>query len=141
MFRILLAEDNPGDVLLFEEALKTRGIPCEIVIAEDGHKAITMLDAASNEDGARPDLIVLDVNLPKYNGDTVLREARKRDSLAGIPIIMLTSSVSPADKEAAIGLGASLYIQKSSNLDELLEVGRLVEGILLGNRQAYRPIS
>jgi CheY-like chemotaxis protein len=137
MFRILLAEDNPGDVLLFQETMKGRNLPCEIVVAEDGHKAIALLTAA-NAASARPDLIVLDVNLPKHNGDDVLRAIRDQDSLAHIPVIMLTSSASPADKAAATKLGANLYIQKSSDLEELLEVGKVVEGILRRNQDAPR---
>jgi CheY-like chemotaxis protein len=137
VFRILLAEDNPGDVLLFQEALKGRNLLCEIVVAEDGHKAITILKAAHSA-GARMDLIVLDVNLPKHNGDAVLREVRGQDSLADIPVIMLTSSASPADKAAATKLGANLYIQKSSDLEELMEVGKVVEGILRTNQDAHR---
>jgi CheY-like chemotaxis protein len=137
LFRILLAEDNPGDVLLFREAVKSRQLPCEIVVAEDGHKAIAILNAVSAADGTRPDLIVLDVNLPKHNGNMILREVRSKESLAGVPVIMLTSSASPADRAAAAELGAQLYVEKSSDLDELLEVGRVVESILRGNHSQY----
>ena len=137
MFRILLAEDNPGDVLLFQEAIKGRNLPCEIVVAEDGHKAIAILKAA-HSNGTPLDLIVLDVNLPKHSGDDVLREVRGQDSLAGIPVIMLTSSASPADQATATKLGAHLYIQKSSDLEELLQVGKVVEGILRRNQDARR---
>ena len=98
---------------------------------------MTILTAAHSA-GARLDLIVLDVNLPKHNGDAVLREVRGRDFLADIPVIMLTSSASPADKTVATKLGANLYIQKSSDLEELLEVGKVVEGILRGNQDARR---
>lgn len=135
MFRIILAEDNPGDVLLFQEALRSRGLVCDVVVAEDGYKAIAMLQAALDDGGTAPDLIVLDVNLPKHNGDAVLRAVRSRDLLASVPVIMLTSSASPNDKESAMALGASLYIQKSSNLDELLDIGRVVEDILRAKPQ------
>jgi CheY-like chemotaxis protein len=128
MFRILLVEDNPGDVLLFREALKTCGSPCQLTVAEDGHKALTMLEDA----GDRPiaDLIVLDVNLPKHGGDEVLQRVRRKPSMAEIPVIMLTSSASPADKDRATRLGASLYIEKSSNLDQLFEIGRIVDAFI-----------
>ena len=140
MFRIMLAEDNPGDVLLFREALRTRGIPCELAVAEDGHKAIAMLRAAVDGATATPDLIILDVNLPKHNGNVVLREVRSRDSLAGVPVIMLTSSASPTDRQASKNLGANLYIQKSSNLDELLEIGRIVEEFLHRKSPSSPPL-
>ena len=78
MFEILLAEDNPGDVLLFREALNSRQLPCNVVVAPDGQKAMTLLgDAAAGPPEWRPHLIVLDVNLPKHNGDT---ESRAQDS-------------------------------------------------------------
>ena len=131
MFEILLAEDNPGDVLLFREALNSRRLPCNVVVASDGQKAMALLGDASAEAPVwRPHLIVLDVNLPKYNGDTVLRHVRRQAWLKGVPVIMLTSSASPADRAAAINLGANLYLQKSSDLDELLAVGKIVEAVL-----------
>jgi CheY-like chemotaxis protein len=137
VFEILLAEDNPGDVLLFREALNNCQWPCNLVIAADGQKAIGLLGAEPEEGAAasptwRPHLIVLDVNLPKYNGDAVLRYIRRQPWLEGVPVIMLTSSASPVDRAAAMDLGANLYLQKSSDLDELLEVGKIVEGVLAG---------
>ncbi|MGB6942889.1 MAG: response regulator [Bryobacteraceae bacterium] len=139
MFDILLAEDNPGDVLLFREALASRELPCNVVVAADGQKAMTLLggapggepgDALIEAQTWQPHLIVLDVNLPKLNGDTVLRYIRGQPRLESVPVIMLTSSASPADRAAALDLGANLYLQKSSDLDELLEVGKIVEAIL-----------
>jgi CheY-like chemotaxis protein len=129
VFEILLAEDNPGDVLLFREALNSRGLSCNVVEAADGQKAIALLgDQAST--AWRPDLIVLDVNLPKENGDVVLRHVRRQERLNDVPVIMLTSSASPADRAMAMGLGATLYLQKSSDLNELLDLGKIVEGVL-----------
>jgi chemotaxis family two-component system response regulator Rcp1 len=131
VFEILLAEDNPGDVLLFREALNSRQLSCNIVVAPDGQKAMALLGAeAAAAPGWRPHLIVLDVNLPKYNGDSVLRHVRGQPWLKDVPVIMLTSSASPADRAVAIDLGANLYLQKSSDLDELLEVGKIVEAVL-----------
>ena len=134
MFEILLAEDNPGDVLLFREALKSRNLPCNVIVAPDGQKAIHLLSEPAPKESRtawRPHLIVLDVNLPKHNGDAVLRHVRGQPWLTGVPVIMLTSSASPDDRAKALDLGASLYLQKSSDLDELLEVGRVVEGYLV----------
>lgn len=131
MFEILLAEDNPGDVLLFREALNNCQLPCHLVVAGDGQKAIALLaEEGGSEPAWRPHLIVLDVNLPKHNGDAVLRFVRRQSWLKKVPVIMLTSSASPADRAAAIELGANLYLQKSSDLDELLEVGKIVEAVL-----------
>lgn len=128
MFRILLVEDNPGDVLLFREALKTCCSPCELLVATDGLKALRMLKDAGDHPIA--DLIVLDVNLPKHGGDEVLERIRKEPSMAETPVIMLTSSASPLDKERASRLGASLYLEKSSNLDQLFEIGGIVDAFI-----------
>ncbi len=130
MYEILLAEDNPGDVLLFREALSSCQLPCNLVVAQDGQKAIALLGDESARPAWRPHLIVLDVNLPKHNGDAVLRHVRRQPWLEGVPVIMLTSSASPADRAAAIELGANMYLQKSSDLDELLEVGKIIERVL-----------
>jgi CheY-like chemotaxis protein len=136
MFRILLIEDNPGDVLLFREALRGRGLAYELIVAEDGEKAMTILDQEPNgaTGNGRPDLIVLDVNLPRHGGQDVLRRLRSNPEFTAVPVVVLTSSASPADKARATGLGANLYIQKSSNLDQILEVGETVENLLKGSR-------
>ncbi|HTC34718.1 MAG TPA: response regulator [Bryobacteraceae bacterium] len=131
MFQILLAEDNPGDVLLFREALKSRRVPCNITVAEDGQKAMALLGtAAGGETEFCPHLIVLDINLPKYNGDAVLTHVRRQPTLKSVPVIVLTSSPSPADRAAALELGANLYLQKSSDLRQLLDIGKIVEDVL-----------
>lgn len=139
MFEILLAEDNPGDVLLFREALASCALACNLVVAQDGQKAITLLgDDATGRPAWHPHLIVLDVNLPKHNGDAVLRHARRQPWLRDVPVVMLTSSPSPADRATAMELGASLYLQKSSDLDELLDIGKTIKSILSGPPPASR---
>ncbi len=73
---------------------------------------------------------MLDVSLPKDNGEAVLRHVRRQLWLNDVPVIMLTSSASPADREVAMDLGATLYLQKSSDLSQLLELGKIVEAVL-----------
>lgn len=128
--RIVLAEDNPGDVLLFREALRQSKLPYELVVAEDGEKALKLLEKAAQADGGSPDLIVLDVNLPKRSGQDVLKWVRNNPGLAKIPVMMLTSSASPDDKARSMQLGANLYVQKSSDLQDILEIGSTVQGLL-----------
>jgi chemotaxis family two-component system response regulator Rcp1 len=128
-YKILLAEDNPGDVRLFREALNSRSLQFELLIAEDGQKAIALVKSASS--GQTPlDLIVLDINLPRHKGDEVLRQVRAEPSLARIPVIVLTSSSVPSDRATAVRLGADLFIRKPSDLPELLEVAKMVEEVL-----------
>lgn len=131
MLRILLAEDNPGDVRLFTEALNSRNIKFDLSLAEDGQKALAMIQRVAAEDPANsPDIIVLDVNLPKHNGDEVLRQLRAEPRLRGIPVVMLTSSESPADQARAVELGADLYIRKPSDLQELMDIAKIIEDVV-----------
>jgi len=129
--RILLAEDNPGDVLLFREALRVCDLAYELIVAEDGEKALRLLEnIGSPGNPAPPDLIVLDVNLPRHSGQEVLRWVRGNATLAAVPVIILTSSASPDDKTTATELGADLYVQKSSDLDEIFQIGHTVQDLL-----------
>ena len=127
----MLAEDNPGDVRLFREALDSLALSFELIVAEDGQKAIAMVKDTA---GPHPlDLIVLDVNLPRHKGDEVLRQVRAEPSLGSIPVIVMTSSEAPADKATATWLGADLYIRKPSDLEELLAVAKVIEKVLMRN--------
>jgi len=129
--RILLAEDNPGDVLLFREALRVCDLAYELVVAQDGEKALRLLkNFGTPGNPAPPDLIVLDVNLPRHSGQEVLRWVRGNATLAAVPVIILTSSASPDDKTTATELGADLYVQKSSDLDEIFQIGHTVQDLL-----------
>ena len=128
--RIVLAEDNPGDVLLFREAMRQSKLPCELIVAGDGEKALSLLENAAQATGGFPDLIVLDVNLPKRSGQDILKWVRDKPELAKIPVMMLTSSASPDDKTKSMQLGANLYVQKSSDLHDILEIGSKVQGLL-----------
>ena len=130
MHRILLAEDNPGDVLLFREALRVSKVACDLVVADDGEKALKLLEKLASAQDIAPDLIVLDINLPRRSGQEVLRWVRSSPPLATVPVIILTSSASPEDKTTATQLGADLYVQKSSDLDELFQIGQTVHDLL-----------
>jgi two-component system, chemotaxis family, response regulator Rcp1 len=131
--RIMLAEDNPGDVLLFREAMRSSNVPYELIVADDGEKALKLLEKAGMPDSsARPDLIVLDINLPKRSGQEVLRWVRGNPGLATVPVMILTSSASPDDKTQATRLGADLYVQKSSNLDDIFAIGATVQRLVKG---------
>jgi len=128
--RIMLAEDNPGDVLLFREALRTSQLTCDLVIAGDGEKALHLLESSGQNEDPPLDLIVLDINLPRLSGQDVLQWIRAKPDLAGVPVMILTSSASPQDRNKAIGMGADLYVQKSSDLEDLLRIGTTIEGLM-----------
>lgn len=122
---IFLAEDNPADVYLLKEALAAESSDdIEVVVAQDGEEALDFVERrGAFRDAAKPDLIILDLNLPKSDGSDVLRSIRESSELSAIPVVILTSSDSPRDRAAAERLGASHYITKPSDLDAFLALG------------------
>lgn len=130
--RILLAEDNDGDVFLVRRALEKRGLPHELVLAHNGEEALIWLDHHQGEKNgdARPDLILLDLNLPRVDGGQLLSHIRKSDTFSRTPVIVLTSSDSPKDRQMALELGANLYFRKPTDLASFMDLGRIVEETL-----------
>jgi CheY-like chemotaxis protein len=135
---ILLAEDNDGDVFLVRRALEKRGLSHELVVAHNGEEAMVWLNAnASEEDRhVRPNLILLDLNLPRVDGGQLLSHIRKTDTFSRTPVIVLTSSDSPKDRQMAMELGANLYFRKPTDLASFMDLGRIVEEALGSGEQA-----
>jgi two-component system, chemotaxis family, response regulator Rcp1 len=130
--RILLAEDNPGDVFLVKRALDFYRINYELSLATNGEEAISLVHRAEGGD-LTIDLMLVDLNLPRYDGGQVVAAARASTFLAGTPIIILTSSDSPYDRSRLFELGASLYFRKPADLMAFMEVGRLVQEVVSAN--------
>lgn len=129
--RILLVEDNPADVFLIKEAMRTHGIPFDLEWFADGEDAVAHIDHL--DPAARvPDAILLDLNLPKVDGKEVLACIRRNAQLKHVPVAILTSSDSPHDRREAARLGASIYIKKPPTLDEFLDVGGTIRDLLEG---------
>lgn len=122
---IFLAEDNPADVYLLREALAAcTSDEITVVVAQDGEEALDFVGRRGPfENAVRPDLIILDLNLPKSDGSDVLRGIRESNELRSVPVVILTSSDSPRDRAAAERLGANHYITKPSDLDAFLALG------------------
>ena len=137
MKRILVAEDNPADVYLLREALSQEELQVELVVVSDGEKALEYVQRQGEfRDAAVPDLVVLDLNLPKSDGSDVLRCIREADAYRGVPVVVLTSSDSPRDRKTIEGLGADSFITKPSDLDAFLSLGRtLISFIQPGRAQ------
>jgi len=125
---ILHIEDNPGDIKLAEIAFSELKTPHRIHVVTDGDQALSFLRRrGSFANSPRPDLILMDLNLPKLDGREVLREIKNDRDLRKIPVIVLTSSESEQDINVSYDLHANCYIRKSASLDEFLEVFRNIE--------------
>jgi CheY-like chemotaxis protein len=129
--RILVAEDNPADVYLLREAFSLEGQEVDMTVVTDGEQALDYVQRqGSFSNVAIPDLIVLDLNLPKSDGSDVLRCIRESDAYRGVPVVVLTSSDSPRDRKTIESLGASCFITKPSDLDSFLALGRTLIGFI-----------
>jgi len=124
--RLLLVEDSPADVYLVREAMKTEGLECRLQVAEDGEMAIQILNRVDAETDPAPNLLLVDLNVPRRDGIQVLQRMRQSPRYAGIPVIVISSSDSQADRERALAMGATEYFRKPSTLDEFMKLGRLV---------------
>lgn len=129
---ILLVEDNPGDIRLIVEVLKEGKINNNLSVVEDGEEALAYLRReGSYQDAIVPDIILLDLNLPKINGTEVLAEIKKDPLLKYIPVIILTTSEAEQDILRAYDLHANCYITKPVNLEQFLTVVRSIENFWL----------
>ena len=127
VLRILLIEDSPSDVRLIREAMKQPPLPLEITVARDGVEATDYLHRAQAGLVHRPDLILLDLNLPRKNGREVLAEVKGDPDLKQIPVLVMTSSKADEDIAAAYNLNANCYIAKPGDLQEYENVARAIE--------------
>lgn len=129
---ILLVEDNPGDIRLIVEVLKEGKINNNLSVVEDGEEALAYLRReGSYQEAIVPDIILLDLNLPKINGTEVLAEIKKDPLLKYIPVIILTTSEAEQDILRAYDLHANCYITKPVNLEQFLTVVRSIENFWL----------
>ncbi len=126
--QILLVEDNPGDVRLTQEALKDGKVANTMYVVEDGEEAIDFLyKKGKYEESVRPDLILLDINLPKKGGLEVLDEIKKDPDLKRIPVVMLTTSKADKDILNAYDMHANCYITKPVNIEQFNSVIKAIE--------------
>ena len=131
---ILLAEDNPGDVFLVRRALEKHGLEVQMIVVEDGQAALRYFEGVDANDAvSAPGLALLDLNLPRATGSRILTRIRESRRCSGIPIIIITSSDSPLDREAATQLGATGYFQKPGSLAGFMQLGQVVRDALDGN--------
>ncbi len=129
---ILLVEDNPGDVRLTEEVLKENKLCNNLSVALDGEEALAFLrQQGKHSNAARPDLILLDLNLPKKDGREVLEEIKADKYFKRIPIVVLTTSAAEQDVFMSYERNANCYITKPVDLEKFINVVRAIEDFWL----------
>ena len=129
---ILLVEDNPGDSRLAKEALKESKLKNNLYVAEDGVEAMNFLyKTGKYSKMPRPDLVILDLNLPKKDGREVLAEIKNDDNLKRIPVVILTISKAEEDILKTYNLHANCYVTKPLDLDQFMKVVRSIEDFWL----------
>jgi two-component system response regulator len=125
---ILLVDDNPGDIRLTQEALKESKVLNNIHVVEDGMEALEFLRKEGNfKNVITPDIVLLDLNLPKRNGREVLAEIKADDFLKKIPVVILTMSRAEEDILKSYALHANCYITKPVDMDQFIKIVRSIE--------------
>lgn len=125
---ILLVEDNAGDVRLTQEALKEGKLSVNLTVARDGLEAMEILRQRNGHASSKPpDLILLDLNLPKKDGREVLQEIKNDPGLKRIPVVILTTSAADADIAATYGAHANCYITKPVDMDRFIDIVKTLE--------------
>jgi two-component system, chemotaxis family, response regulator Rcp1 len=120
---ILLVEDNPGDVALVQEALRSVKVLNHISVATDGKAAMAFLNRlGGSENAPRPDLILLDLNIPRKHGFEVLRAIRRDPAVSFVPVVVLTTSQDQRDIKKSYDLGANCFVSKPIDVDKFLSV-------------------
>jgi CheY-like chemotaxis protein len=127
---ILLVEDSPADVGLVREALEEHGVEGELTVLVDGEMAIQFVQDIDSQLLTRPDLIIVDINLPKKPGRDVLECIRRSTICRESPVVILTSSDANEDKQDAMRLGVSRYLRKPSRLNDFISLGAVFKAIL-----------
>ena len=128
MIQVLLVEDDPGDVLITKEAFEENKVRNQLNVVNDGVKALAYLRReAEYADALRPDLILLDLNLPKMGGHEVLEQIKSDADLCSIPVVVLTTSDAEEDVLRSYNLHANAYVTKPVDFERFLSVVRQID--------------
>ncbi len=130
---IFVAEDNDADTILFQEALQHHEIEHQLHIAKDGQAALEYLARMGNASEIPcPDVMLLDLNLPKVDGPTILEEFRKHPECQHAPVVIVTSSNAGVDRAKVAAYGPTHYFRKPSDFDAFMELGAVVRKVVEG---------
>jgi DNA-binding response OmpR family regulator len=129
-FDIVLIEDNQPDVFLVRTALEEAGIAFRLEVCSDGDRALDRVVAIRERAVQPPDLLLLDLNLPKRSGSQILQQLRSTSEGRQVPVIVLSSSDSPRDRAQAADFGVRCFFRKPPDLEEFMRLGTLIRKIL-----------
>jgi CheY-like chemotaxis protein len=137
---VLLIEDNPADVNLIEEAFAEAQLDCDLSILRSGAQAIDLINGLDSGSSSRcPDLVLLDLNLPKVSGEKVLERVRSSANCRAAEVLIISSSNAPSDRDRIEKLGAVGYFQKPSSLEQFMTLGPKVRALLEGLKARKQP--
>jgi chemotaxis family two-component system response regulator Rcp1 len=137
---VLLVEDDPGDVLIAQEALRASKLNSRLTVVPDGVEALAYLRREDGyADAERPDLILLDLNLPRKTGHEVLAEVKADPSLRKIPVVVLTTSGAAEDVARSYDLHANVFVTKPVDFDHFAEVVRQIDDFFITVAQLPPP--
>ena len=127
--QVLLVEDSPTDVLLLETSIELGQLPLQLRLAEDGMEALQQLEQDLTE-GNLPELILLDLNMPRMNGFEVLEALKEREDYQNLRVVVLTTSAASVDRERALELGALAFVTKPFEFDRVIMLlGRVTSAL------------
>jgi len=128
---VIVIEDNVSDVFLLERALNKQDLRVELIHLADGDQALAFVRReGAFSHVASPSLILIDLNLPKHNGEDILREIRGARHLTGIPVCAWSSSQSRQDQALLMEMGVARFVTKPSGLDQFMEIGKIIKDLL-----------
>jgi CheY-like chemotaxis protein len=137
--RILVIEDNPGDVELIRMALEFADVDCELKVIEEGEGAMAFVQQQQTSASERlPDLVLLDLNLPKHSGLEILEAIRANQAFASVPVTVLSSSSSRRDRAKIEDFDIAMYITKPPDLEEFLKIGPTLKNLLVSGKASTR---
>jgi two-component system response regulator len=137
---ILVVEDDPGDRLLIEEAFAEFGVGHDLILVSDGEQALDFVHRRGVFTGARrPDLVLLDLNLPKYDGRAVLEQIKSDDDLRSIPVVIFTTSSRAEDVSGTYHLHANAYVTKPIDFADFTSVVRHINDFFTGTARLPGP--
>jgi two-component system, chemotaxis family, response regulator Rcp1 len=135
-YAILLVEDNPAEVKITQRAVRESGAPVELLVARDGQEAVDFLlrqgSHITDVDWRYPDLVLLDINLPRLNGREVLERVRATPHLRSLPVVVLSTSCRIEDVRDLYAAGANTYVEKPQDFDRFVQVLQTIQTYWLG---------